>query len=158
MFTFDDNQFKEITDRMKDDLGEDLVDRLREEVIAIKSQYSKDLAGEIEYFENDKIVGSTTFGPHIVNEGLSPGTFPNFDRIKDWVINVKDKSGDVEKYGEQSLIEKISSKITGRNYTTLPDWAINKITYAVCKKIEREGIKPSWFVDRAISKLEGENP
>lgn len=136
MFTFDDNQFNEITDRIKDDLGEDLVDRLREEVIKIKSQYAVKLADQIEYYSDDKVVGSKTFAPHIVNEGLTPGTFPNFDRLKEWVKTVKD----------------------GGKNLNLPEYVLNKITYRVAKKIQREGIKPSWFVDRVLSKLESENP
>ena len=140
MFTIDEKDLRELTDKIKDDLGEDLAERLRNEVSELKSQYGEKLVDEIEYFPDDKVVGSTTFGPTIINEGLSPGTFPNFDRIREWVINVKDKSEDEERYG------------------TLTDTVIDKITYQICKKIEREGIIPTWFVDKALSKLESENP
>jgi len=50
MFTFEESNFKEITDRIKDDIGEDLVARLREEVMFLKSQYGENIANEIEYF------------------------------------------------------------------------------------------------------------
>lgn len=139
MFTFEESKFKEITDRIKDDLGEDLVERLRNEVIQLKSQYGEKLADEIEYFSDDKIVGSITFGPHIINEGLDPGTYPNFDKIREWVVEVKDKTKDIERYG------------------TLTDRIIDKIAWDVVRKIESEGIEPTWFVDKALSKLEGEN-
>jgi len=135
MFTFEESNFKEITDNMKDDIGEDLVERLRNEVIKIKSQYGENIANEIKYFSDDKIVGSTTFGPNIINEGTIPGTFPNFDRIVEWVRTVKD----------------------GGKWDNFPETMIKQIAYRVSKKIEREGIDPTWFVDRALSKLEGEN-
>ena len=134
MFTFDDNKFNELSDQIKNDAGNDLVERLRQEVIAVKSEYAQRLADQIQYYPDDKIVGSTTFAPHIINEGLAPGTYPNFDRLKDWVKNVKD----------------------GGANTELPDYVINQITHKVALKIQREGIKPTWFMDRALSKWEEE--
>jgi len=135
MFTFEESNFKETTDRIKDDIGAELVERLREEVIFLKSQYGENIANEIEYFSDDKVVGSKTFGPNTINEGMMPGTFPNFDRIVEWVKTVKD----------------------GGENINLPETMIKQIAYRVSKKIEREGIEPTWFVDKALSKLEGEH-
>ena len=132
MFSFNDKDVNKMVGEIKDGVGGDLVEMLRTEVKGIKSYYSENLADQIEYFTDDKVVGSENIVPQIINEGRMPGTFPNFDRLKEWVTNVKDGGKNVD----------------------LPDYKINQITFKVANKIKNEGIDPNWFVDNVLMDVE----
>ena len=66
---------------------------------------------------------------HIVNWGLAPGTFVNFDALRIWV---EGKLG-------------------------VPSDQSENVTWLIMKKIERQGIKPKFFVKKALKKLIGKH-
>jgi len=77
----------------------------------------------------------------LVDKGMSPGTRVNFDKLKAWVIGkLKISDTAVNQFGK--------SFWTGE---------ATNVTYKIFRKIERDGIKPTFFVKKALKKLIGKH-
>jgi len=131
MFTINDSDWKLFQDKLMDDIGFDLMEDLQREIQQIKKGYDG-AAQDIHYYGADSVVGSTQWAPAAINEGTMKGTWPNIDRIKDWVTNTKDGGINVNK----------------------SDTEIDQIAWRVANKIKEKGINPTWYVDAVLSKWE----
>ena len=135
MFKISESSWTNFINEIFPNLGDDIVKRLTSEAVEINSEYAKRLEEKIKYDHSEKAVISESIAPAILNDGVMRGTFPNFDKIKKWVKYTKD----------------------GGKNADLPEYKINQIAYRVSKKIKEEGIEPTWFIDRTLAKMEGEN-
>lgn len=115
---------------VKDTIAEDLLQRLKAEVVQIKNEYV-DTADKMWYEKSESAIVSDDYGLAVLNAGRVPGEFPNFDKLRWWVQNVKD----------------------GGANRNLSERELDSITYRVGKKIQDEGIDPHWFIDNVLGRF-----
>ena len=77
----------------------------------------------------------------LVDKGMSPGTRVNFDKLKAWVI------------GKLKISDEATNQF-GKSFWT---GEATDVTYKIFRKIERDGIKPTFFVKKALKKLIGKH-
>lgn len=121
-----DLEWKKEQERMIHDIGTDLRDSLRDEIS--NKGYGTPTSDKLEFFEDDKVVGSEEFSIAVMDSGRLAGEYPPFDKIADWVRYVKDD---------------------GANASS-DERTITAITWKVMNKIKDEGIEPSWFVKNVL--------
>jgi len=131
MFKILDSDWNVFREKIMEDIGFDLMEDLQREIQQIKKHYDG-AANDIKFWKEDDVVGSTKWAPATINQGMMPGTYPNIDRIRDWVRNTKD----------------------GGKNVNLSDTEINQIAWKVTNKIKEKGIDPTWYVDAVLSKWE----
>lgn len=150
MFEIEDREWSKVMERMKNEMGHNLIETIREELREIKSYYDNSLANQIQWNEEEGGIEVTTIAPIIVNEGLLPGTFPPIDKIREWV-----KKYDVAT-PDRNYLEEISYRI--KRLISMGDRAdereIDRVAYMVARKIYNKGIEPTWYMDRAITKFD----
>lgn len=136
MFKISDSEMEKFLDTIGKDMTDDIISKIMSDMPepAVQDLFTVG-ANILEYHPEINSITSEDIGAAIVNDGVAPGTFPNFDKIMDWVKYKKD----------------------GGANRDLPEYKIKQIAYRVSKKIKDEGIKPTWFIDRALAKMEGEN-
>jgi len=134
MFEFDETDLRKLEKDIQEDMSVNLIEKyIRAELDRAGKDYSK-MYNEFEYDETEG--GVITNNPQlgVLNQGREPGTYPNIDRLREWVRTVKDNGENAD----------------------LPDYKINQIAYRVSKKIYDDGINPDWFIDRALAKMTGD--
>ena len=131
MFKILDSDWKLFQDKIMDDIGFELMEDLQREIKQIKKGYDG-TAEDIKYYGSEGVVGSIKWAPAAINQGQMPGTWPNVDRIKEWVRTTKD----------------------GGKNANLSDTEIDQIAWKVSNKIKDKGIDPTWYVDAVLSKWE----
>lgn len=120
---------KETIENIRDTIATNLLEELKSEVVSIKTEYV-DAAGKMWYEKSEGAIVSDDYGLAVLNAGRVPGEFPNFDRIRWWVQNVKD----------------------GGSNRNLSDRELDEIAYKVGLKIQNEGIEPHWFIDNVLGR------
>jgi len=131
MFTIRDNDWEMFVSKYLDDMGWELMEDLQKEIMTIKKHYDG-AADDIKHWPEEHIVGSKEWAPAAINQGTLPGTWPNLDRLKEWIINTKD----------------------GGKNTNLSENEVDSIAWKVGQKIKSKGIDPTWYVDRVLTRWE----
>lgn len=127
IFKLSDKEFKRISDMIMKDVGEDIRDELRDEFAHLESYYEKDTINSIVYDDTDHVVGSEHWGVAAVDNGSDWhwSKFPNIDKLQEWVRKDKDNG----------------------KWRGAPDYIVKQIAYKVGRKIMKDGIQPTFFVD-----------
>lgn len=136
MFKIIDRVWENFLDIIGQDVTKDVTQKIMDDMPepAVQDLFTGG-ADILKYEPITHTIESDDMGASIINDGVLPGTFPNFDKIMDWVRYKKD----------------------GGNNIDLPEYKIKQIAYKVARGIKEKGIKPTWFIDRALAKMEDEN-
>jgi len=136
MFEYNDKDWDAMLESIGKDLTDDITQKIMEDMPepAVQDLFTSGI-NILKYEPMTKAIESDDMGAKIVNEGVIPGTFPNFDKIMEWVKYKKD----------------------GGANRDLSEYKIKQIAYKVAKGIKDKGIEPTWFIDRALAKIEGEH-
>ena len=135
MFTIRDNDWEMFVDKYLEDMGWELLEDLQKEIQTIKKGYegaADDLHKWTLGEQDQTTVGSKEWAPAAINQGMLPGKWPNIDKIKDWIINTKD----------------------GGKNVNLSENEVDSIAWKVAGKIKDQGIDPTWYVDRVLTRWE----
>ena len=76
----------------------------------------------------------------LVDKGMSPGTWVNFDKLHAWVE------------GKLKILDNVTNP-SGKSYYT---GEATDVTWRILYKIQRDGIKPTFFVKKALKKVIGQ--
>lgn len=135
MFKIADGHQKKLKEFILDKVGNNLAGELKTE-LRINGYDRQSQAGEyintldkIVYDKPNKLVGSTDWGIAVLDAGRIAGEYPPFNKIRDWVINVKE----------------VGKNLTDRQY--------DDITWKIMNKIKEVGIAPTWFARRVLSRF-----
>lgn len=130
IFKIDKKNLDKISKQIMKDIGEEIVDNIRDELIHMEPYYAENLAPSIVYDETAHLVGSEHWGAAAIDDGSDWrwSKFPNFDNLKEWVRTRKDSG----------------------KYATASENEVNKIAYAVGKKIQDDGINPTFYMKSVL--------
>ena len=117
--------------KMKVDMSKKIIHNLKKTIGDEDINFTGKLTDSIHRVKMDGVHMVLIDSPyaHIVNWGLAPGTYVNFDALRIWV---EGKLG-------------------------VPSDQSENVTWLIMKKIERQGIKPKFFVKKALKKLIGKH-
>lgn len=127
MFTVKKAELDRLLEKLVDDLGENLSGELKTELRIMG--YEEGTLRHIVYDKPAKLVGSKDWGVAVLDAGRVAGEWPPFNKIMDWVIQVKEAG--------KHLSEK----------------EYMDITWAIARKIKEEGIAPKWFARRVLQRF-----
>ncbi len=145
MFDIDKSDIK----KLQLAVAESVVDKLTNFIDSLPEDY-QGLQDTISIFEDDEEVSVVSNSEAFAqaDHGMVPGAMPNIDKIRDWVRFKKDKTIDYAKFSKKG-------KELGLGGNVLYDSYIERITYAVAKKIQDEGIAPKHMIERVLTEEMG---
>lgn len=122
--------FKTLLNQMKEDIGGDMIERIKWELVSVKGYY--DDVGESFVFDStDSQVRSFLWSAAILNQGRMPGTYAPHTNLVQWVLEHKEPGASIQK--------------------------ANQIAYKVNRKLFTEGIEPNWYMDEVLIDMETES-
>lgn len=115
---------------MVKDIGEEVRDELKDELRHLRSYYDDRIVDTIVFDPVNKVVGSEEWAVAAIDNGMDWhwSKFPNIDSLEHWVRTRKDNGA----YRNASKSE------------------VKKIAYKVGRKIMKDGIDPTFFVDSIL--------
>jgi len=135
MFKLARGEKEKLTEHLLDKVGTNLAGELKTELRIVGYDRSSS-SGEyintldkIVYDKENKLVGSTDWGIAVLDAGRVAGEYPPFNKIRDWVMYVKE---------------------AGKRLT---ENQITDITWKIMNKIKDKGIDPTWFARRVLSRF-----
>lgn len=116
--------------RMLDDMQNKIIHFLKKTIGDQDINFTGDMTKSIKKENTNGVHFVTIDSPyaHLVDKGLSPGTWVNYDSLKKWV------------YAKIGITEE-------------PE--LTDVTWKIMRKIQRDGIKPKRFVKKAIKEFIG---
>lgn len=122
--------FQVVRDKMKEDISEDMMLRIKIELLGVKGYYDN-IGDSFAFDSTDSQVRSALWSAAIVNQGRMPGTYAPHNKIVEWVL----------KYKAPGASPAVASKIA----------------YKVNRKLFVEGIEPNWYMDEVLIDMENES-
>lgn len=115
--------------RMKKDMGVEIIDNIKDILQEDDINFTGDLSTSFKliFSQNDIWIESDNVYANIVDKGMSPGTWVDFDALSDWV----------------------------RIKLNIPDEMVNEVTWKILYKIRRHGLEPKYYVKKAIKRFIG---
>lgn len=116
-------------DKMLDNMQDKIIHNLKKTIGEQDINFTGNMTNSIHKHSENNTKSVVIDSPyaHIVDKGLSSGTYVNFDALREWV---KGKLG----IDEENLTD---------------------VTWKILRKINKDGIKPKFFVKKALKKFIG---
>jgi len=122
---------REEMDRFMDHMQIKIIHKLKKTIGEQDINFTGDMTKSIEKGKEDglHIISINSPYAHLVDRGLSPGTWVNYEKLKIWV------------QGKIGITEE-------------PE--LSSVTWKILKKIQRDGIRPRRFVKKALKAFIGQ--
>ena len=128
--------------KFKDNIRDKVIHNLKKVIAAGDINFTGDMTKSIHKETQSNIQFVIIDSPYagLVDKGMSPGTWVNFDKLHAWVE------------GKLKILDNVTNP-SGKSYYT---GEATDVTWRILYKIQRDGIKPTFFVKKALKKVIGQ--
>ena len=128
--------------KFKDNIRDKVIHNLKKVIAAGDINFTGDMTKSIHKETQSNIQFVIIDSPYagLVDKGMSPGTWVNFDKLHARVE------------GKLKILDNVTNP-SGKSYYT---GEATDVTWRILYKIQRDGIKPTFFVKKALKKVIGQ--